>query len=591
MSAPDDLMSAPAFERGLRALATSLGRVPDDVRSEAAAYLNEMSASFDHRMTGAWQRFGRWMLRAHDLVVDDGRVAAIRELDREHSLVFLPAHRSYLDAWAYPEALISRGVSPIYSFGGNNINFFPLGSFASRTGMIFVRRATRELPVYRFVLRAYIAHLVQNRSNLAWSIEGGRTRTGKLRPPMYGILRYVVDAVHAADGPEVYVVPVSIQYDQLHEVGLMTAEARGGKKRPEDVRWLARLARQQSQRLGRTYVDFGEPLPLRERLETLGADGADGAEGRVVERLAVEISHRINRATPVTATAVVNLALLGADAALTLAEVLSTLRPLATYIEQRGWPVAGAADLTAPATIRRTLAELVGSGVLTCHDGGTEPVWAIGADQHLVAAFYRNSAIHILVDRAIAEVGLQAATEVGGDPRKVVLSEALRLRDLLKFEFFFSSREEFEAELVDEARLLGVDADALASATAEDAGPLLDRAEPLLAHLVLRPYLDSYLVVADRLAAQDGPVDEREFLAECVRVGEQWALQRRIASEESVSMELFRTALRMARHRGLVDEPSSAAARRDLHGEVLLACARVRRIADRAAAPRDGGVR
>lgn len=174
MSAPDDLMSAPAFERGLLALATSLGRVPDDVRSEAGAYLQEMSASFDHRMTGAWQRFGRWMLRAHDLEVDDGRVAAIRELDRDHTLVFLPAHRSYLDAWAYPEALISRGVSPIYSFGGNNINFFPLGSFASRTGRIFVRRATRELPVYRFVLRAYIAHLVRNRSNLAWSIEGGQ---------------------------------------------------------------------------------------------------------------------------------------------------------------------------------------------------------------------------------------------------------------------------------------------------------------------------------------------------------------------------------------------------------------------------------
>ena len=44
-------------------------------------------------------------------------------------------------------------------------------------------------------------------------------------------------------------------------------------------------------------------------------------------------------------------------------------------------------------------------------DAGTEAVWGIGEDQHLVAAFYRNTAIHILVDRAIAETALLAAAE------------------------------------------------------------------------------------------------------------------------------------------------------------------------------------
>jgi glycerol-3-phosphate O-acyltransferase len=53
---------------------------------------------------------------------------------------------------------------------------------------------------------------VQNHTNLSWSIEGGRTRTGKLRPPVYGILRYITDAVDEIDGPEVYLVPTSIVY-------------------------------------------------------------------------------------------------------------------------------------------------------------------------------------------------------------------------------------------------------------------------------------------------------------------------------------------------------------------------------------------
>ena len=34
-------------------------------------------------------------------------------------------------------------------------------------------------------------------------------------------------------------------------------------------------------------------------------------------------------------------------------------------------------------------------------------------------------------------------------------------------------------------------------------------------------------------------------------VGRQWLLQRRLASEESVSLELFRTAVKLIRNRGL----------------------------------------
>ena len=51
-----------------------------------------------------------------------------------------------------------------------------------------------------------------------------------------------------------------------------------------------------------------------------------------------------------------------------------------------------------------------------------------------------------------------------------------------------------------------------------------------------------------------------------LEVGKQWELQRRIASAESRSMELFKTALRLARHRELVDGPDvgeSAGRRRE----------------------------
>ena len=139
--------------------------------------------------------------------------------------------------------------------------------------------------------------------------------------------------------------------------------------------------------------------------------GDETGTGTEIERIALDVEHRINRATAVTPTAVVSLALLGADRSLSISEVLATVRPLASYITARNWAVAGAADLTNRSTIRWTLHQLVASGVVSVYEAGTEAVWGIGADQHLVAAFYRNTAIHILVDRAIAETALLAAVE------------------------------------------------------------------------------------------------------------------------------------------------------------------------------------
>ncbi|SEB92725.1 glycerol-3-phosphate acyltransferase [Nocardioides exalbidus] len=561
-----ELLRDERFLAAVEEQAASQGRPEGEVLKEVEGYLHEMSAAHDDRASQGWARMGDWFLRAYDVLVDEDQMQQLRKVDRTHSLALAFSHRSYLDGMVIPNVLMARRFSPTYTFGGANLNLPLIGSVASRTGVIFIRRATQELPVYRLALRSYIRQMVTNKRNLAWSIEGGRTRTGKLRPPVHGILKYLTDTVQGEgagdDAPDVQVVPVSVVYDQLHEVTLMTEEARGASKTPEDWRWLVKFARLQRNRLGRAYLTVGEPFSLKERMAELEADGVTGHAA--VERVALDISHRLNRATPVTVTAIVSLALLGADRALTVDEVLDTVEPLATYIEARKWPVAGAADLRDRSTIRRALTELTRSEVLTAYEQGTEPVWKIADDQHLVAAFYRNTLIHILVERAIGELSLLTVSELGPDAElpeggelQVGWEEAKRMRDLLKFEFFFPARAGFEDDLRTELELLvGEDAgwDTRGQLTPVRARELLVTARPHLAHLVLRPFLDAYLVVADRLADRgDAPVDEDDLLADALAVGQQWALQRRVASFESISLELFRTALALARHRGLLE--------------------------------------
>jgi glycerol-3-phosphate O-acyltransferase len=548
------LLNSTEFNNTTAQLASKLGRDVADVRVEAGAYVREMAASHVPFVVRTWHALSAWMVRGFQVVIDDDDLATLRALDRDHALIFLISHRSYLDQFSFPPRLAQEGISPTFGLAGANLNFFPLGTLARRNGFVPVRRATGDVPVYRLALRAVVGQMVASGRNLVWSIEGGRTRTGKLRPPRYGLLRYVTDAVQSVESEQTLAVPVSIIFDQLplHEVKLMAAESRGLPKKPENARWLLSYARGLRHRLGRIYINFGSPVPLYERMAALRAEGL--TDRQVVERIALDICHRLNKATPVTATAAVCVAMLGEDRALTLDEVCATVAPLARYLRARGWPVAGGADLIDRATVSQTLHDLVGSGVLTCYSEGPTTVWGIGEDQHLIVAVYRNSAIHVLVMRAIAELALLAMVRTPGATKRTGWDRALAVRELLKFDFFFAGRAEFAEELWNEfAIMTGRSHDPSAPLDTEEAARSLKESELLVAHLVLRPFVDAYRVMAEELvdlgAGHD--VDEQVLLERCLRLGQQWSLQHRI-TEESVSGEMFATALKMARHRGLV---------------------------------------
>jgi glycerol-3-phosphate O-acyltransferase len=554
------LLNSDEFLSATAQLATQLERDVADVQAEAAVYVREMAASHVPPVVRAWHAMSAWMVRGFQVVIDDDDLAKLRVLDRDNALIFLISHRSYLDQFSFPPRLTQGGIAPTFGLAGANLNFFPLGTLARRNGFIPVRRSTGDIPVYRVALRAVVGQMVSSGRNLVWSIEGGRTRTGKLRPPRYGLLKYVTDAVESVQSEKTLAVPVSILFDQLplHEVKLMVEESRGLPKRPENARWLFSYARGLRHRLGRIYINFGSPVPLYERIVALRADGL--TDRQVVERVALDICHRLNQTTPVSATAAVCVAMLGADRALTLDEVCATVAPLARYLAARGWPVAGGADLTDRATVSQTLHDLVGSGVLTCYSEGPTTVWGIGDDQHLIVSVYRNSAIHVLVMRAISELALLAIVQTPGATKRTGWEKALAVRELLKFDFFFAGRDEFADELWREfAIMTGRSHDPSAPLDTEEAARSLNESDLLVAHLVLRPFVDAYRVVAEELVNL-GPrrdVDEQQLLTRCLRLGRQWSLQHRI-TEESVSGEMFSTAVKLARHRDLIDPQGDA---------------------------------
>ncbi len=545
----EEIEASVRFRERIAALAASLGRPQDAVAAEAGRYLHEMVASHSRLAIDAWEQFGRWLSRAYSVEVDEAALNHIQKLSRRYPLAFLPSHRSYLDPLVLRSALHRRGFAPNHVLGGLNVGFWPIGPVARRSGVVFIRRSVKDEPVYKLVLREYIAYLVRKRFNLEWYVEGGRTRTGKLRPPRYGLLNYLVDAQRSGASNDVMLIPTSIVYDQLYEVGAMAAEEHGAPKTPESLGWLVGYARAQGRGFGMVRVQFGEPLSLKQAL-------ADAHGEHDVERVAFEVCHRINRATPITETALVALALLGVgERALTLEEVRQTVVPLLAYVRAREVPITGALDLASPDGVEQALDALTRHGVVTKYDGGIEPVWSIGRERHLEVAFYRNSVIHLFVTRAIAELVLLHLDEhPTEDPVSEGWAEALRVRDVLKFEFFFARKREFETEFRDELALIDPEWE---QRTADSEAPrrALDTAEPLLAPRVLSAFVEAYLVVAERLQARgdETEIDEQALLKECLGVAHQYRLQQKLHSTESISKELFANGLKLARNRGLLE--------------------------------------
>ncbi|SFO25952.1 glycerol-3-phosphate acyltransferase [Geodermatophilus obscurus] len=544
---------SPEFRGEVAALAERLELPEEQVMAEAVEDLRGLVAAMDPVAVELFTALLRPVhARAWDVHADTARLAGLRELNRRHPLVFLPSHRSYVDPLVLADVLAAHDFPRNHVLGGENLRFWPVGPIAKRAGLVFIRRSFGDDQVYKLAVREYFAFLLAKRFNLEWYMEGGRSRTGKLRPPRHGLLRYVADAVERGRVEDAYVVPVSITYDQLREVTGMAAEQGGAAKRGEGLSWMASYIREQVRTpLGTVHVGFAEPISLAAALRS-GADPADPDARRLtLQKVAFQVAVGINSVTPATATALVTLALLGVrDRALTLGQVQRVLEPLLAYLTEEGRPHSGAALRTATG-VRRVLAALAQQGVVTVYEGGEEPVYAIERGQHLVAAFYRNSAVHHVVDRAIAELVMLR------DPADR-WEEATRLRKLLEFEFFFPEREAYRERLA--AELARLDP---AWETA-DGRDVLCRAPLLVAHRVLRSFLDAQLVVAERLAARDPrtPVAEPEFLAECSGVGQQMLLQGRLHGPESLSRELFASALRLAANLDLVDPGREELARR-----------------------------
>jgi glycerol-3-phosphate O-acyltransferase len=141
-----------------------------------------------------------------------------------------------------------------------------MGPLLRRSRVIFIRRNIGDDPLYKYVLKEYVGYVAEKRFNLMWSIEGTRSRTGKMLPPKLGLMSYVADAYLDGRSDDILLQPVSISFDQLHETAEYAAYARGAEKKPEGFGWMVDFIKAQGERhYGKIYVRFPEAVSMRLR--------------------------------------------------------------------------------------------------------------------------------------------------------------------------------------------------------------------------------------------------------------------------------------------------------------------------------------
>jgi glycerol-3-phosphate O-acyltransferase len=568
------LLQEPAFLTELPDAALAADKTLVEAQQYASKCLRELEATPRESWLRPAAKMARFIYtRSYERTLDINleAVEELRELSKDHLLLFLWSHKSHMDSFVFLLSLFDNGFRPLpLIFAGINMNFLGFGSLARRVGAIFLRRTFAEDPVYKLVFRHYIDYLIRNKTPLTWSIEGTRSRTGKLSPPKLGILNWVMESCQREQMDKVLLVPVSIAFDRIAEIDDYVAIQSGAPKRKESLRWFLDYIFGMRTPNGKVYVRFAKPLAPGDstRLSPGMLEQEPGSNRSQITRMAFEVCSRIEQITPIKSTDVLAMVLLGANGrALTIAELHQQAADITGLVRQRGLPAASGFSLDNREQVSAAVLALQASGLVTTFDSARSSVSYIPREKRLAAAYYRNTITHYFLAAALAEIGLAScALGIEQPGPELFRTQLLSLRDLYKFEFFYKPTEEFLAE----ARLEADQRYPDWSSGEHSLQKLLREQPPRFGHAILRSITESYLVVAVTLLELESTAvyDQKKFIAPVLAQGQQMLLRRTISCESSVSRDLFATGLRLAEYLQLLTgSPRELVSRRQAFAE------------------------
>jgi glycerol-3-phosphate O-acyltransferase len=487
--------------------------------------------------------FSKWIMsilleRMYEGVdIDAAGMARVRDAARRGPLLLLPSHKSHIDYLILSYIFYLHDLAPPHIAAGKNLAFFPIGGLFRRCGAFFLRRSFKGDALYAAVFETYVRRLLRDHHSVEFFIEGGRSRTGKVLAPKYGLLGICADAVLDGDAPDTQVVPLAISYEKIVEEKSYERELGGGKKEKEGLGSLLKAGRVLGARYGRIEVQFGEPFAMRAALGEV--DGTDGRK-RAVQRLAHRVTWEIAQAGAIMPSALIAAAALATTArALPRGELVRRIHLLRQLAAKRGARFSASLVRDHDQAISDNLERMCndGNGDLDQQGTGADRLIKVPAERRLRLEYYKNTAIHALADVALAA---RAAWIAGPGARLAAVQDrALELSRLLKRELVFRPGLGFErafATAIDDLTTAGA-----VVPTGAELGWGVAAADLELLGGLVGSYVESYHL-AFTVLGERAPEPRREAVARMLSRGERALLLGTMSRPEALSRPILETA-------------------------------------------------
>lgn len=576
------VLRAPRVRKTIRTYAEENNQPEEVIQQRARKILNRMAANFhmstarifDWFLHKVWKRmFTRHEsdpkgMEGIDVLPDE--IERVREAAIQHPLVLLPCHKSHVDYLIMSQILLHYDMVPPHIAAGDNLLIPIVGWIFRRSGAFFLRRSFGNDPLYRTIFNEYVLRLLREGYTLEFFIEGGRSRTGKLRPPKTGMLKLLVDAALEKRIRDFYLVPSSVTYDRIVEGESYSRELLGGQKKSESLGSLLRSARQfLSINFGRIVVRFAQPISIREAIDQQieiekeknpTFDPVNNQDDRrdLIHALAYRVLYEINQASWIMASSLV-IAILMTESrrGISHERMVQEVKWLRQEVEARGAKVYhfDEPDLVvhrATKSLNRLIKtrDFLDKGLM---------IYRARASRRLELAYYRNHILHLFVSEAVIACALQAFQWRRSTDRGVakvdLLKEVRFLSQLLKKEFIYKPSPDIQDNLDETLALMERRNILQVNPNTQIVEPMPDSGLKMIGFLrhLFWPFIDSYWVASVALfALREEPMEEKAFHHKMQDIAESLYHEGYLRYSDVVSLETLTNALELYEELGVV---------------------------------------
>jgi glycerol-3-phosphate O-acyltransferase len=349
----DRLVNDPAVITAIQHEAEQRRESREKVQKEALAYAKEIVPAFNAYLyfrIGYWvaKKIARLLYQVHIGLIDSAR---LEKIDPNSTVVFVMNHRSNMD-YIIVSFLVAERTALSYAVG-EWARIWPLQTLIRAMGAFFVRRHSNNV-LYRLVLERYIRMATKEGVCQAVFPEGGLSRNGRMQPPKFGIIDYMVRNYQPDMDRDIVFVPVGINYDRtIEDRSLLRSLDPDAEKTSHwyviktTFRFIFKsiklMVLSRWRKFGYACVNFGSYISLRDYCKEMGVDFScmNRAERfKAVESLSNKLMGGITAVIPVLPIPLVAAVFQeNPVSSLTAFQVEERVNGLITDIQTRGAPV------------------------------------------------------------------------------------------------------------------------------------------------------------------------------------------------------------------------------------------------------------